>query len=60
MTHYGTWVSYTGTARLALAAVLLAAAAALIYAGIRLPLPAGPARPGRKAAVFMLVAWALR
>jgi hypothetical protein len=59
MTHYGTWVSYTGTARLALAAVLLAAAAALIYAGIRLPLPAGPARPGRKAAVFMLVAWVL-
>lgn len=59
MTHYGTWVSYTGTARLALAAALLAAAAALTYAGIRLPLPAGPARPGRKAAVFMLVAWVL-
>ena len=31
----------------------------LAYAGIRLPLPAGPARPGRKAAVFMLVAWVL-
>ncbi len=59
MTHYGTWVSYSGTARLALAAVLLAAAAAVAFAGIRLPLPAGPARPGRKAAVLMLVAWVL-
>jgi hypothetical protein len=59
MTQYGTWVSYSGTARLALAAVLLAAAAAVAYAGIRLPLPASAARPGRKAAVFMLVAWLL-
>ena len=59
MTHYGTWVSYSGTARLVLAAVLLAAAAALAYGGIRLPLPAGAARPGRKAAVFMLVTWVL-
>ena len=59
MTHFGTWVSYSGAARLTLAAVLLAAAAAVTFAGIRLPLPAGPARPGRKAAVFMLVAWAL-
>ena len=38
MPHYGTWFSYTGTARLTLAIVLLAAAAALAYAGIRLPL----------------------
>jgi hypothetical protein len=43
MIHYGTWVSYGGTARLALATVLLAAAAAVAFAGIRLPLPAGPA-----------------
>ena len=57
MTQYGTWVSYTGAARPELAAALLAAAAALTYAGIRLPLPAGPARPGQKATVFMLVAW---
>ena len=57
MTHYGTWVSYTGAARPALAAALLAAAAAVTYAGIRLPLPAGPARPGQKATVFMLAAW---
>lgn len=59
MTHYGLWVSYSGTARLTLAAVLLAVAAALTYAGLRLPLPAGPATPGRKAAVFMLAAWVL-
>ena len=59
MTHYGTWVSYTGGARLTLAAVVLAAAAAVTYAGLRLPLPAGPARPGRKAAVLMLTAWVL-
>ena len=39
MPHYGTWFSYTGTAKLTLAIVLLAAAAALAYAGIRLPLP---------------------
>jgi hypothetical protein len=59
MTQHGLWVSYGGTARLALAAVLLAAAAALAYAGLRLPLPADPPRPGRKAAVVMLVAWVL-
>jgi hypothetical protein len=59
MTQYGTWVSYSGTARLALAAVLLAVAAALTYAALRLPLPAGSPRPGRKAAVFMLMAWVL-
>jgi hypothetical protein len=60
MTQYGTWVSYSGTARITMAAVLLGTAAAVICAGIRLPLPVGPARPrGRKTAVFMLVAWAL-
>ena len=59
MTQYGAWVSYSGTARLALAAVLLAIGAAVIFAGVRLPLPAGPARPGRKAAVVMVVAWVL-
>ena len=57
MTKYGTWVIYGGTARPALAVVLLAVAAALAYAGLKLPLPVGPARPGRKAAVAMIVAW---
>jgi len=57
MTRYGTWVTYGGSGRLELAVLLLAVGAALAYAGTRLPLPAGPARPGRKAAVFMVAAW---
>jgi hypothetical protein len=59
MTHYGTWVDYSGTSRLVLAGVLLAVTAALAYAGVRLPLPAGVSRPGRKAALLMLAAWVL-
>jgi hypothetical protein len=57
MTKYGTWVIYGGTARPALAVVLLAVAAALAYAGLKLPLPAGPARVGGKAAAVMIAAW---
>jgi hypothetical protein len=37
----------------------VAAAAVLAYVGLRLSLPANPPRPGRKTAVFMLVAWAV-
>jgi len=59
MTEYGTWVSYGGVARIELAVILLAAAAGLAYAGIRLPLPAQAARPGRAAMTFMLGAWVL-
>jgi hypothetical protein len=59
MTQYGTWVSYSGVARIELAIVLLAAAGGLAYAGTRLRLPAQAARPGRAAMVFMLVAWVL-
>ena len=59
MTQYGTWVSYSGGARIELAIVLLAAAAGLAYAGTRLPLPARAARPGRAAMIFMLVTWVL-
>lgn len=59
MAQYGTWVSYSGTARAVLAAVLLAAAAAAAYAGARLPLPVALPRPGRKTARLMLVAWVL-
>lgn len=59
MTQHGTWVAYGGTARLALAGVLVVAAAASVYAGARLPLPASLVRPGRKAAVTMVVAWIL-
>jgi hypothetical protein len=59
MTQYGTWVSYGGTARVGLAIVLLAAAAGLIYAGTRLPLPTRAARPSRAAAIFMILTWVL-
>jgi hypothetical protein len=59
MTQYGTWVSYSGDARIELAIVLLAAAGSLAYAGTRLPLPAQPARPGRAGMISMLVAWVL-
>ena len=57
MTQYGTWVSYSGTARIWLAVGLLAATASVVYAGIRLPLPARVARPGKAAAVVIVVAW---
>jgi hypothetical protein len=59
MTQYGTWVSYGGPARIWLALVLLAVAGGLAYAGTRLPLPLGPARPGRLAVISMLVVWVL-
>ncbi len=59
MTQYGTWVSYSGIARIELAIVLLAAAVGLAYAGTRLPLPAHATRPGRAATTFMLVIWVL-
>ena len=57
MTQYGTWVSYGGGARIWLAAGLLAAAASLVYAGIRLPLPARATRPGQATTVVMILAW---
>lgn len=59
MTQYGTWVSYSGIARIGLAIVLLAAAGGLAYSGLRLPRPVQAARPGRTATVFMLLAWVL-
>ncbi len=59
MTQYGTWVSYSGLARIELAIVLLAAAGGLAYAGTRLRLPVHATRPGRAAGFFMLVTWVL-
>jgi len=59
MTQYGTWVSYSGTAGIALAIVLAGATAGVAYAGYRLPLPVSLRRPGRAATVFLLVAWFL-
>ena len=57
--QYGTWLSYGGTARVVLAAVLLAAAAGVAYAAIRLPLPVGPARPTTAARKARVVTWLL-
>jgi hypothetical protein len=57
MAQHGTWISYGGTARVALALVLLIAAGSVAYAGTRLPLPVRAPRPGQKAANFMLAAW---
>jgi hypothetical protein len=71
MTHYGTWVSYSGTARIWLAVVLLGAAALCAAAATRLPArprpaaattglataggPAATAGPGRRRRVLLIV-----
>ena len=59
MPQYGTWFSYSGSAKLSLAAALLAVAAAVAFAGIRLPLPARLPRPTGDTTTLMVVAWAL-
>jgi hypothetical protein len=58
MTQYGTWVSYSGDARIWLAAGLLAVAGGVTLAGIRLPLPVRATRPGPAGRAAMIVAWA--
>jgi hypothetical protein len=58
MTQYGTWVSYSGDARIWLAAGLLAAAGGTALAGIRLPLPVRATRPGPVGRAAMIVGWA--
>jgi hypothetical protein len=59
MTQYGTWVSYSGNARLVLAIILLVCAAGLIGAGIALRRPVRLPRPGSTLTVLMLAAWGL-
>jgi hypothetical protein len=59
MTHYGTWISYSGTGRLALAVVLLAAAGGLAYAASRLRRPLKLPTPSRAVSVLLVAAWAL-
>lgn len=59
VTSGGNWVRYGGSAEIVLAVVLMAAAAAVAYAGIRLPLPARPPRPGRAARIIMVATWVL-
>ena len=58
MTQYGTWVSYSGSARIWLAAGLLAAAGCAAYAGARLPLPRSFTQPRRPVIIVMFAAWA--
>jgi hypothetical protein len=55
----GTWVSYSGTARIDLAIVLVAVAAGMVYAGTRLRRPVRLPRPGETATAIMVVAWLL-
>jgi hypothetical protein len=57
MTQYGTWVSYSGDARIWLAAVLLAAATATTIAGNRLRRPIRAVRPGTAGRTAMILAW---
>jgi hypothetical protein len=57
VTQSGTWVGYAGTARIALALVLVAAAVGVAYAGARLRHPLRPAQPGRIARFAILVTW---
>jgi hypothetical protein len=72
MTHYGTWVSYGGSARIWLAIILLGAALLTAVAATRFPVrprpapaePAGAAAPpgGRRRRpllIVLLVAWVL-
>jgi hypothetical protein len=59
MTQYGTWVTYSGSGRLVLAAILLAALGVLACAAARLRHPVKLPSPGRAAAVFMVAAWAV-
>ena len=58
MTQYARWASYGGDARTWLAFGLLAAAGAVVLAGIRLPLPVQFTRPGSAGRAAMVVAWA--
>ena len=57
MTQYGTWVSYSGDARIWLAAVLLAAATAATIAGNRLRRPIRAVQPGPAGRNAMILAW---
>jgi hypothetical protein len=57
MTQYGTWVSYSGDARIWLALGLLAVAGGVVLAGIRLPLPVRATQPGPAGRIAMILAW---
>jgi hypothetical protein len=56
-TQHGLWASYSGAGEVVLAVVLVAAAAGVAYAGLRLPLPIRLPRLGRTAKVCIVTAW---
>jgi hypothetical protein len=57
MAVHGSWFGYSGAARIVLAVILAAVAAAVAYAGIRLPLPARLPSPGRAGKIMLLAIW---
>jgi hypothetical protein len=59
MTTEGTWIGYSGTARIGLAVVLLAVAGGLAYAGTRWPGPFQARKPRPAVANLMIAAWIL-
>ena len=59
MTTEGAWVGYSGTARIGLTVVLLAAAGGVAYAGTRWPGPFQARRPRPVVANLMLAVWVL-
>ena len=56
---HGGWVSYGSRDAVLLAIVLIASAAAAVYAGTRLRSPISVTRPGRTVGSFMIAIWAL-
>ena len=59
MTTEGAWIGYSGTARIALAVILLAAAGGVAYAGKRWPGPFQARRPRPAIANLMIAVWIL-
>jgi len=55
----GTWVSYSGSARIVLAVVLGAVVAGVVYGATRLRRPAELPKPGQTAKSFLVLAWLL-
>ena len=57
MTRFDPWTRYEGDGRIALALVLLAIAAGVVYAGSRLRRPVRARQPGQTVAYVMLTIW---
>jgi hypothetical protein len=59
MSQHGLWASYSGTARITLAVILLLAAAAVAFSGARLRRPVRLPRPGRITTTVVLTLWVI-